>query len=443
MSASPRCVALFVLTSLLAGATSPARTPAQAPAPQEQGNQPQEAKHIAYAQRDLLTPFRSPTDAYAPPDELFGILRAMQTIADATGAKKSFDADGREVIDDENWRLLRAELAKKGLDAGYLAQIMRLNRNAPDRATAFYAAFYVAEVDHVFNLIGHIPGEPVRRTRELAFPRAIAFLQANLSRRFGDLSKEQKERITNALPEPGSPVAKARGIVRGPRDEDYLHQGLTLVPFFQLLDVDAAIDQAQAAWFLKEAFLARKDLALQWLEPALPRVKQLLRSDSAPVREQAIGLLQAIAPKDLRQPPAGDPKDLIAWADEAAKDLFPPIRNVNDTIVQLFPSPERDAIAAAGEAALRKATIGDPVNGQRKDGTHYRGFRIALVPDELKALAIPTEAVITTVNGAPVSDAASVLEAVRRQLASKASPRKLFVEYVLGGEQHAIEYRVM
>lgn len=433
MSASPRCVALFALTSLLAGAL--------AQAPKEQEKQPQEEKHVAYPQRDLLTPFRAPADVYAPPDELFRILRSMQALADARGAKKDFDADGREVVDDDNWRLLRGELAKKGVDAGYLAQIMRLNRNAADRATAFYAAFYASDVDNVFNLIGHIPGEPERKTREAALPRAIAFLRANVNRRFGDLGDERKEAIRKALPEPGSPVAMERGIVRGPVDEDYLHQ-LPLMPFFQLLDVDAAIDQAQGLWFLKETFLARKDLALQWLEPALPRVHQLLRSQSPQVREQAIGLVQAIGPKDLRQPP-DDATELVAWAKEAAKEMFPPIRNLNDTIVQLFPSPERDAIVAAGEAALRASNIGDPVNGQRKDGTHYRGFRVARVPDELKVLAIPSEAVVTTVNGAPVSDAASLLQAVRQQLASKSSQHKLFVEYVLRGESHAVEYRVL
>jgi hypothetical protein len=416
--------------------------------------QAQEPKAIAYPLKDALSPFRTPTDAYAPPDEIYRQLRIMQAIADARGAAKTFDKDGREVIDDPRWRAARSKALELGVQAGYLASIMRLNRNAADRATAFYGAFLVPDVDHVFELIAHIPGEPERRTRELALPRAIQFLRANLKRRFGDLTKEQQDGIAKALPQVGSPTAKAQGIVRAPIDSDYLHK-LTLTPFFQMLDLDEPLDQAQALWFLKEAFAIRYDLALLWLEPALPRMKQLLRSPSAPVREQAIGLLQAIGPKNLRQPPA-NPDEFDAWADEASKELFPPIRNLNDTIVQLLASPERDAIEAAGVQALASAAIGDTAAGERKDGSRYRGFRVLTVPDELKALAIPVNAIVTSVNGVAVTDAKSLLATVQKQLQIQLEqqkrqktppavplPRTLFVEYVLQGESRAVEYRVM
>lgn len=401
----------------------------------------QEQKDIAYPQKDALSPFRHPTDAYAPPDEVYRLLRIMQALADAPNAPKSFDRTGREVVADKRWEQARAEVLKKGLDAGYLAQIMRLNRNAADRATAFYGAFHVPNAEHVFELIAHIPGEPERRTRELAMPRAIEFLRANLNRRFGDLSKEQKEEVKKALPEIGSPVARARGLLRTPVDSDHLYH-VTLVPFLQLLDLDDAIDQAQALWFLKEVFLIRLDLALQWLEPSLPRLRQLLLSPSPQVREQAIGVFQAIGPAGLKAPPESD-QDLVAWAEEASKALFPPIRNLNDTIVQMHPSPERDAIAAAGIAALATSAIGDPFQGDRKDGGRFRGFRVARVPDELKALAIPTGAVITTVNGVAVTDAASLLATTREQLQRLGHPRRLLVEYVLQGEPHAVEYRLL
>lgn len=416
---------------------------------------PQEPKAIAYPRQDVLSPFRTPTDAYAPPDEVYRQLRIMQTYADAADAAKSFDKDGREVIDDPRWREARTKALAIGVQAGYLASIMRLNRNADDRATAFYGAFLVADVDAVFELIAHIPGEPERRTRERAMPRAVEFLRANLKRRFGDLDKEKQEALAKALPQPGSPAAKAAGIVRAPIESDYLHK-LVLTPFFQMLDLDEPIDQAQALWFLKEVFTIRYDLALIWLEPALPRMQQLLRSPSPQVREQAIGLLRAIAPKDLREPPA-DAADLAAWANEASKELFPPIRNLNDTIVQLHASPERDAIEAAGRKALEAGAIGDTAAGERKDGSKYRGFRVLAVPDELKALAIPATAVVTSVNGVAVTDAKTLLATVQKQLqiqleqqqkrAKGASPaaamRTLFVEYVLHGESRAVEYRVM
>ena len=402
----------------------------------------QEQKAIAYPQRDILSPFRTPVDTCAPPDELFRQLRNMEAIATAPNAAKSFDKDGREVVDDKSWRAARAQVERIGIDAANLAQIMRLHKNAGDRATAFYAMFFVDNPDHVVNLIAHIPGEPERKTRETAMPRAVEYLRANLRRRFGDLTPEQKAQLTDALPKVGTPEAKAKGVVRAPRDEDHLHDVL-LVPFFQLLDLDVALDQAQGLWFLSQVFTMRADLALRWAEPALGRVRQLLLSDSQPVKEQAIAFFQAIGPAKLRPPPTDDPRALQLWSEEAGKALFPPIRNLNDTIVQLHPSPERDAIAAAAIKALENSAIGDPVSGQAKDGKYYRGFRVVTVPEELKPLAIPAESVITTVNGVSVSDAATLLKTVSDQLRTLGHPRRLFVEYVRGGVQHAVEYRVM
>jgi hypothetical protein len=396
----------------------------------------------AYPERDILSPFRTPLDVYAPPDELFRMLGIMQALADAPGVAKNFDDRGREVVDDERWRKARAEAERIGVDAAYLAQIMRLHKNAGDRATAFYGAFFCTNVDDVVNLISHIPGEPERRTRQAAMPRAVAYLRAHLRRRFGDLDDERKKALTAALPEIGSPAAKAAGITRAPRDEDLLYD-LRLVPFLQMLDLEEPIDQAQALWFLKEVFLVRRDLAERWLEPALPRVRELLASTHEDVRDEAIGLLRAIGPKDLRQAPVEDPEALQHWAVEAGKALFPPIRNLNDALVQLQPSPERDAIAAAGEKALATSAVGDAFAGKAEDGRWIRGFRVAHVPDELKALAIPAEAVITAVNGVGVTDAASLLRTVREHLRGLARPKKLFVEYVRGGKQHAIEYRVL
>jgi hypothetical protein len=402
----------------------------------------QERKHVAYPERNALSPFREPADVYAPPDEVFRLLRIMQTLAEAPGAAKSYDQDGRETIDDPRWRSARGDLLRQKLDAGYLAGIMRNHKNAADRATAFYGMFYVANVDHVFELIAHIPGEPVRSTREAALPRAIEFVRKNLRRRFGDLSREQQEELVKALPEPGSPVARASGLNRRPLPGDPLHT-LALVPFFQLLDLDEPLDQAQGAWFLKETFAVRGDLALQWLEPALPRLRQLLLSPSLQVREQVVGLFQTIGPEQHREPPLDDPRALVEWADEAAKAMFPPIRNLNDAILQLHPSPERDALAKAAVDALTTSSIGDPYVGQRADGTWLRGFRVARVPDELKPLAIPARAVITHVNGIAVRDAATLLAAVRGQLAGRAWPRTVVIEYVLDDKNHAVEYRVL
>ena len=46
------------------------------------------------------------------------------------------------------------------------------------------------------------------------------------------------------------------------------------------------------------------DLASAWLEPALPRVKELLLSDSPDVRAEATTMFQLIGPADLPPPPS-------------------------------------------------------------------------------------------------------------------------------------------
>jgi hypothetical protein len=71
----------------------------------------QEQKVVGYPQRDALSPFREPIDVYAPPDEVFRLLRVMQSLADAPSSPRRFDIDGREVVDDAQWRQARADPA--------------------------------------------------------------------------------------------------------------------------------------------------------------------------------------------------------------------------------------------------------------------------------------------------------------------------------------------
>ena len=117
--------------------------------------------------------------------------------------------------------------------------------------------------------------------------------------------------------------------------------------------------------------------------------------------------------------------------------------NLNNTIVQLHPSPERDAIVAAGIKALEGASLGEPNFGKTKDGITYRGFHVLHVPDALKELAIPKGAVITAVNGVPVDDSAKLLRAVQSQLKVAKHPRVLFIDYVLEQAPRVVEYRIM
>ena len=417
---------ILLFAAAVCGAASPARS--------------QDLLDCGYPERDILSPFRSPTDVTAPPDELFRNLRLMTNIAAQHQERASFDAKGRQVVDDDAWRKAYARVQTIGLDAGMLAQMMRLHRNSAQRETAFFGGFYCDNIGYVIELIAHIPGEPVRRIREQAFPRAIQFLRAHLGRRFGDLSEEERALVVANMPELGSPTAKSRGIQRAPRDSDHLH-ALRLAPFFQLLDVEDPIDRAQALWFLKEVFAIRIDLASAWLEPALPRIKQLLISEDEDVRREAIALFEVIGPEDLSAAPV-EAGALKAWAERAGKHLFPPVRNLNDAIVQLYPSAERDAIVTAAVQAMENLSIGDPFRGKNEDGDWYVGYRIARVPDALKPLAIPAEAVITSVNGAQIESAAGLLATVRK-IVRKDRPTRVFVEYVLKGKPHAIEYRIM
>jgi len=400
----------------------------------------QQAADCGYPERDILSPFRAPTDITAPPEELFRNLRIMRNLAAQKPELTRFDEKGRQIVDDPAWRQAYDRVQEIGLDAGMLAQMMRLHRNGDQRGVAFFGGFYCDNIGYVMELISHIPGEPIRGVRELAFPKAVAFLRAHLGRTFGQLSDEERALVLANMPEPGSPVAKARGIQRAPRDSDHLH-ALRMQPFFQLLDVEEAIDRAQGLWFLKEVFTIRPDLASAWLEPALPRVKQLLLDEGAQVKKGAVELLQQIGPDDLAAPPEDDAA-LLAWADRAGKHLFPPIRNLNDAIVQLYPSPERDAVVAAAVRALEGQSIGDPFRGKDDAGQWFSGYRIARVPDALAPLAIPAEAVITTVNGATVESAAGLLE-LTRKLMKRPRPTRVFVEYVRKGKRHAVEYRVM
>jgi hypothetical protein len=404
----------------------------------------------AYPERDILTPFRACDEIVAPPEKVFAVWRKMRAIAEAAGAKTDFDAEGREVVDDPQWLALRAELDALSIDAGHLAQVIRGSRNNDDRELAFYGMFFCNNVDAVFNLIGHIPGEPTAATRQKAYPRAVAYLRAHIGKRWGDLSESDRQTVLRGMPKVGSPEAKAMGITRAPRDEDQLHQ-ILLRPFFQMLDRKDALDQAQALWFLKECFLIRIDLASQWVEPALPRIEQLLVEGKGQVASEAEGLLRAIGAKDLPALAAdANANDRLKFADLARRRLFPPIRQISSGVVLLQPGADRDALLAAAQKALADSNVGETANGKTKDGNFYRGYRIVRVPDELAALRIPVGAILTSVNGTPIGNAEQLRAAVAAAFvvrddkgrAREVSMGKLVVEYLLDGQSRAMEYRV-
>ena len=412
------------------------------PAPQGDGaTKPDDDSTVAYPTRDILSPFRSPQDIYAPRDELFRQLGIMQRIAQRPTAPKRV-VDGREEVDNEAWARARAEVDRIGMTAGELAAIMRSNRDGQQRSTAFYGMFYVTDVGMVIELIAHIPGEPLRHIREAALPRAIDFMREHLSATFGDLTAEQKQQALRALPEVGSPAAKSQGVHRLPDDKDHLYD-LRMVPFFQLIDRDDPLDQAQGLWFLKETFQIRPDYVNLWLEPALPRLRELLMSEDPAVRSEAEGIFLHMAPEGAGElPDVSQREERLAWAKRVAREQFPAIRNLNDSIVQIYPGEERDQIAAELRGALGNSRIGDPFRGQREDGGWFTGFRVALVPEALAPLAIPQGAIVTAVNGVGITSAQQLLQVIEKA-AVPPFPRRLFVDYMLDGKPHAVEYRLM
>lgn len=398
-----------------------------------------------YPQRDILSPFRVCEDISAPPEQQFQQLRIMRAAAQRSPGH-SFDDHGHPVIDDEQWHTAKQQLGL--VDAGHLAQVIRTSRNADDRALALWGAIYCPNPTDVFNLIAHIPGEPVRSTREAVLPRAIAYLEAQLGRTYGDLTPQQQAALN--LPEPGSPAAKRRGITRAPLATDLLF-GINLQPFFQLLDLNSTHDQAQALWFLNQCFALRPDLTLAWLEPALPRIRQLLIGSDPQVRIQAMDLLRTIGPADLQAPPIdAEEEALLEFAKQATDPLFPPIRRPAEGLFLLFPGPERDALVAAGKKALQEG-VGSSGYGKTKNGHPYRGLRIERVPADLAILEIPAGAVITAVNGVPIRDEASLQSLFTKLFQTRdkdgkvrdIANRRLMVEYVIDGEVHATEYRVI
>ena len=257
------------------------------------------------------------------------------------------------------------------------------------------------------------------------------------------------------MPKVGSPAAKASGITREPRGDDLMH-GINLVPFFQLLDLDDSMDQAQGLWFLKECFGVRRDLALLWLEPALPRIRQLLRLGTDSVRREALGLFAAIADKEqkLPVPTLADVDAVEQFAEVAGKSMFPPVRRLAEGRVLLMPGEERDALVKAGEQALTGEAIGAAAHGKNSSGIPWRGFRVDRVPEALLPLCVPEGAVITAVNGVPINDGKSLLAAIDANLwfldrsEKKEGVRKrrptamLVVEMQIGDETKAIDYVV-
>ena len=102
------------------------------------------------------------------------------------------------------------------------------------------------------------------------------------------------------------------------------------------------------------------------------------------------------------------------------------------------------------ERTIHLRLNGEAVTAHTKDGQSLRGFRIARVPDSLKALQLPDGAVITALNGTPVDDGKKLLALIEAAVAPHrdragrvVNPQpSLLLEFAHDGTKKAIEYRI-
>jgi len=398
----------------------------------------------AQQKSDILTPFRNPTQDYAPPDAVYEALRTMQAVAEGP-ARDSVrtDQDGREVCDHPEWKAAfqRLEAAKGPSYENYLAQIMRRSRSVEDRATAFYGAFFGDHPEHVINLISHIPGEPFRPTREKALARAIPYLRVHLTRRFGDLSETEQAELMAGRPQVGSPAAKSMGITSDPTAESFLY-ALNLKPFAELLLVEDPLDRAQGWWFFKELVQLRRGDVDSWMRPMVLRMRRAAVSDNKVERNEVFGLLAAIDPQRRSPPPIDAEGDALTdWINDVIESVFPPIRTVSEGLVEIYPGRQREELIAVGRDVLRRGGLGEFKADRFENGDWYRGIQINALLPPLEKLGLPVGAVLCSLNGQPITGEKQLLDAVTKQLTAGAV--SLIVEYARGGEMRAVEFRVL
>lgn len=382
---------------------------------------------------EYLRPFRNPDKNLQPPMELYEELRTMLAIARDPSVKKSYDEEGREVCDHSAWReaMSRAQI-KSARMGGYLAVVCQESGDAGDRALALYGAYWLDSLQDTISILALIPGEPVPHLREEAMLRALPFLRVQLAKNRGGEGGARK----------ASPVDHAHGNVIG--GYVYEHPDAPLydfdvAPWCALLETPQARDRAQGLWFLAEVAAIRREYGLAALGLVQHLLPALAIEREAEVRRHARRLLATLDPRERPEPVADAPDDEVrAWVEAVLYEIFPPIRQVSSGLIELYPSKDLDRIIATGKDVLERDAIGQTASG-KVNGMFYRGFKVQRIPEPLDLLRLPKDAVITHVNGQPVTDSATLLRAIE----ATAGKGSLMVEYVASGQQYAIEYKLM
>jgi hypothetical protein len=384
-------------------------------------------------QFEYLRPFRSPDKNLQPPLELYEQLRVMQGIARAPGQRVTIDQEGREVCDSAAWKEARAKAEVKAARmGGYLAIVCQESGAPADRSLGFYGSYWIDSIQDTIAIMSLIPGEPVASIREEAMQRALPFLKVHLAKTRGGEGEVRA----------ASPVDHAAGQARGGRvfdDPNAAVYDFDINPWCALLECEEPRDQAQGLWFLREVIAIRPAFGPASLELVQSLLPPLVVHDHSEVRRHARAYLAAIDPKQRPAPAEDAPvSDVQAWLASILYEVFPPIRRVSAGLVELYPSADLDEIVATGKDLLARDAIGSTASGTA-GGVFYRGFKVQRLPAPLDRLGVPKDAVITRINGLPVTESKEVLAAIERFGADK---QAMMVEFVAKEQVRAIEFRL-
>ena len=362
-----------------------------------------------YWQRDAyaksypsLKPFRKPGgyDERALPrgrwPSFWNDIELLHGIRDSAAADKiSYDENGRETVDTAAWRdaLERVRISNLKL-AGHVGQVFRHSTSRKLRRDAYYGLFYFDEIQDVLDLAAQICAEPDRRTRQEGFARTLRFLAVHLPKSVP---------IRRDLE--GSPVKpKYRFNIWG---------------YLQLLRLENdPRSQIEGLRFVTGVLRIRHDLGRAYLIGIKDMIPKLLTSRATSVREETVRLLSVIDRKKHKAPRGNaNTKDLLAWYDDIAYELLPPVEHVSTGKTILHPSKDLDDIIAVGERVLAKRdAIGTIKLVSLSNGRLRKGLEIRTLPRPLHLLGIPKGAVITNINTTPITSSQQLLDCIHQEV---------------------------
>ncbi len=384
---------------------------------------------------EYLRPFRAPNKNLQPPLEFYDELRKLDAIArNPNGARVWFDDDGREACDHPAWKEGRTRALIKGTQmGGYLAVVGQESESVGDRRLAHYGSYFVDSVQDTIAIMSLIPGEPVATIREEAMPRALAFLRVHLVKNRGG-----EGGVRDATPtDHAEGRAVGNKVYENPDEPIY---DFDVRPWCALVEAGDTSARAQALWFLREVIGFRKEVGPVTLALTQTFLGPLVMHENQELRKQARAYVHVVDP-ERRALPKEDAaaEDVQRWLAQVIYTVFPPIRRVSSGLYDLHQSADLDRIAATGADLLARDALGSVASGT-VGGVYYRGYRLQRIPKPLDQLGIPVDAVITHVNGLPITDSKSLLDAVKLVLESR---KALMVEFVADRQTKAIEYRVL